>query len=69
MLMVVTAWKSIARIAVLAIMLAMAMMERCMNTSLSIGVSRIVGMLNDPEHRDKRQSLSLSCSPKKYFFL
>ena len=69
MLMVVTAWKSIARVAVLALMLAMAMMERCMNTSLSIGVSRIVGMLNETEHRDKRQSLSLSCPPKKYFFL
>ena len=69
MLMVVTAWKSIARIAVLAIMLAMAMMDRCMNTSLSIGVSRIVGMLNETEHRDKRQSLSLSGAPNKYFLL
>ena len=69
MVMVVTAWKSIARVAVLAMMMAMAMMDRCMNTSLSIGVRRIVRMLNDPEHRDKRQSLSLSCSPKQYFFM
>ena len=69
MVMVVTAWKSIARVAVLAMMLAMAMMERCMNTSISIGVSGIVCILNDPEHRDKRQSLSLSCCHKKYLFL
>ena len=52
MVMVVTAWKSIARVAVLAMMLAMAMMERCMNTSISIGVRGIVRMLNDPEHGD-----------------
>ena len=69
MVMVVTAWKSIDRVAVLAMMLAIAMMERGMNTSISIGVSGIVHMLNDPEHSDKRQSLSLSCCPKKYFFL
>ena len=69
MVMVVTAWKSIARVAVLAMMLAMAMMERGMHTSIRIGVSGIVRMLNDPEHGDKRQSLSLSCCPNKYFFL
>ena len=60
MVMVVTAWKSIARVEVPALMLAMAMMERCMHTSISIGVSGIARTLNDPEHSDKRQSLPLS---------
>ena len=69
MVMVVTAWKSIDRVAVLAMMLAIAMMERGMNTSISIGVRGIVRMLNDPEHGDKRQSLSLPCCPNEYFFL